>query len=219
MSAYPAVVTEIQEFAPNLVQVTVSVQGFRFQPGQWVNFRFPDGVSRAYTIASAPERPEAIQLCVRVGSGRGSTALAKLEAGAEVAVDGPYGEFLLPPDDGRPVVFCAGDTGIAPVRSIVLHMIAAGDPRQIVVLYEPDHRTILYAADFDPLARSGAIVHESGRIDALIERNARAVTGATLMAAGFDPFLERVRTALRALRVDPSTAISESFGPRSGFEN
>ncbi len=215
MRNHPAVVSEIQELAPNVLQITASLDdGFEFEPGQWVNFRFPEGVSRAYTIASAPERPQAIQLCVRLGPGRGSAALKNLEAGAEVTIDGPYGEFLLPKNDGKPVVFLAGDTGIAPVRSIVLHMLAVNDDRAITVLYEPDRRYILYAADFDPLARSGAIVHESGRIETLIERNRRALTNATIMAVGFDPFLDRARAALRDLELDADAIITESFGPQ-----
>src|SRR5436305_499309 len=104
MRTHGAVVTEIERLAPSVVQLTVAMNdgGFSFKPGQWVNFRFPEGVSRAYTIASAPERPEALQLCVRVGDGRGGSALKVLEAGAQVAIDGPYGDFLLPKDDSRP---------------------------------------------------------------------------------------------------------------------
>lgn len=215
MRNHPAVVSEIEELAPNVLQITTSLDdGFEFEPGQWVNFRFPEGVSRAYTIASAPERPQAIQLCVRLGPGRGSAALKVLKTGAEVSIDGPYGEFLLPKDDGKAVVFLAGDTGIAPVRSIVLHMLAVKDDRAITVLYEPDRRYILYSADFDPLARSGAIVHESGRIETLIERNRRALTNATIMAVGFDPFLERSRAILRDLELDADAIITESFGPQ-----
>lgn len=217
MPIHAAVVTEIEELAPFVVQLTVTLteDDFAFLPGQWVNFRFPEGVSRAYAIASAPERPQALELCVRVGSGRGGAALRRLIAGAEVSIDGPHGEFLLPNDDERPVVFLAGDTGIAPIRSIVLHMLAANDPRGITVLYEPDRRHILYAADFDPLARSGTIVHESGSIEALIARNRHTLVDATIMAAGFDGFLGRCRKALDDLDVDATTMISESFGPES----
>jgi len=210
-----AIVTEIQQLAPSVRQLTVSFTGeFRFRPGQWVNFRFPEGVSRAYTIASAPQRPEAVQLCVRVGAGKGGEALSRLEAGAEVAIDGPYGDFLLPEDSSKSVVFLAGDVGIAPIRSIVLYMIAEGDPRHPVVLYEPDQRNILYAGDFDPLARAGHIVHESGPIEGLIERNRALIKGGVVMAAGFDPFLDRVSKALRSIEVDPGTMISETFGPQ-----
>jgi ferredoxin-NADP reductase len=210
-----AIVTEIQPLAPSVLQVTVSFSDpFSFQPGQWVNFRFPEGVSRAYTIASAPQRPEAVQICVRVGSGKGGEALRRLEAGAEIAVDGPYGDFLLPADDGRPVVLLAGDVGIAPIRSIVLHMLAVGDPRRIYVLYEPDARNILYAGDFDPLARAGHITHESGLIETLVERNRTTIKEAVVMAAGFDGFLARARKALEGINADAGAMISETFGPQ-----
>ena len=212
MPNYRATVTEIEELAPSVMQVTVAVNddGFRFEPGQWVNFRFPEGVSRAYTIASAPERPDAVQLCVRLGPGRGGQSLKNLKPGDAVSVDGPHGDFLLP-DDDAPVVLMAGDVGIAPVRSIVLHMLASKDSRKITVLYEPDQRHILYAGDFDPLARDGAITHESGKIETLITRNLRTLDGATKMAAGFEPFLDRVRQALRENGVD-GELITESFG-------
>lgn len=212
MTAYRATVTEIEELAPSVFQITVAfTEGtFRFEAGQWVNFRFPEGVSRAYTIASARQRPEAVQLCVRVGSGKGSAALKKLQAGASVSIDGPHGDFLLP-DGDAPVFLIGGDTGIAPVRSIVLSMLSAKDPRKITVLYEPDQRHILYAGDFDPLARDGAIVHESGKIETLISRNAKAMSAATKMAAGFDPFLDRVREALAQSEVE-GELIAESFG-------
>ncbi|HEV7763730.1 MAG TPA: FAD-dependent oxidoreductase [Thermoanaerobaculia bacterium] len=210
-----AIVTEIEPLAPSVIQITVSFSvDFQFKPGQWVNFRFPEGVSRAYTIASAPERPQAVQLCVRVGAGPGGEALRKLEAGAQVQVDGPYGDFVLPEDDSRGVVFLAGDVGIAPVRSIVLHLLAVGDRRRIVVLYEPDQRHILYAGDFDPLARAGDIVHESGPIEGLVERNRGAIKESIVMAAGFDPFLDRVKSALEAIDADPGSAITETFGPQ-----
>ena len=215
MTTHAATVTEIEKLAPSVLQLTVAFEDrdFQFQPGQWVNFRFPEGVSRAYTIASSPELPEAVQLCVRIGAGKGGIALKKLAPGATVSIDGPFGEFLLPQQDGRPVAFLGGDTGIAPIRSIVLHMLATKDNRPITVLYEPDQRHILYAGDFDPLARDGSIVHESGKIEMLIARNRRSLEAALKMAAGFDGFLARVQSALRANGLDPSDAIVESFGP------
>ncbi len=215
--SHRATVTELQTLAPHVVQITVAFADpeFRFEPGQWVNFRFPEGVSRAYTIASAPQQPQAVQLCVRIGPGRGGVSLQKLQAGAEVTIDGPYGDFLLPPADGTGhVAFIAGDTGIAPVRSIVLTMLSTEDPRRAIVLYEPDRRHILYAGDFDPLARDGAIVHESGPIETLIARNRRRIGGAILLAAGFDPFLDRARAALEENGIDSGAMISESFGPQ-----
>jgi hypothetical protein len=46
-----------------------------------------------------------------------------------------------------------------------------------------------------------------------MQRNRRSLIDATLMAAGFDPFLDRVRAELRLHEIDPSIVISETFGP------
>jgi ferredoxin-NADP reductase len=214
VTSLPAAVAEIEELAPSVLQLTIDVHddGFSFRPGQWVNFRFPEGVSRAYTIASPPERPKVVELCVRVGAGKGGAALKALLPGAAVSIEGPYGDFLLPDNDGRAAAFLAGDTGIAPVRSIVLHMLATNDPRRILVLYEPDQRYILYAADFDPLARSGAIAHESGAIETLIARNRPLLAESLVMVAGFDPFLARVNAAFRENAIPTDGIIEETFG-------
>jgi ferredoxin-NADP reductase len=130
-----------------------------------------------------------------------------------VAVDGPYGDFLLPANDGRGVVFLAGDVGIAPIRSIVLDLVATHDSRPITVLYEPDQRHILYAGDFDPLARAGHITHESGAIEMLVERNRTAIKESVVMAAGFDPFLDRAKRAVESIGGDANAMITETFGP------
>lgn len=211
---YHATVTDIENLAPRVLQLTIALgrSEFRFMPGQWVNFRFPEGVSRAYTIASPPHLPESVQLCIRLGEGRGGAALQNLKAGAAVTVDGPHGDFVLPDGDKRSVVFLAGDVGIAPIRSIVLFMLAHKDPRTILVLYEPDQRYILYAADFDPLARNKQITHVSGAIETVVPRHRSAIAMSLLMAAGFDPFLNRARVAIDAVGADSSGMIIESFG-------
>jgi ferredoxin-NADP reductase len=215
MTTRPAVVAEIRQLAPAVVHLTSSLSGppFEFRPGQWVNFRFPEGVSRAYMIASPPQQPQSLELCVRIGGGKGGAALRKLAKGAEVGVEGPFGKFVLPDGDSGRVVFLAGDTGIAPVRSIVLHLLAVKDPRPITVLYEPDRRHILYSSDFDPLARSRAIVHESGDIEVLMRRNRRILTSSIVMAAGFDGFLGRCTKVLNDLGVEDRSVFVESFGP------
>src|SRR2546423_14135281 len=97
MPSHDATVTEIEELAPSVVQLTISIHDgdFQFAPGQWVNFRFPEGVSRAYTIASAPQRPQAAQLRARVGEGGGGLVLNGLAVGARDSVAGPGRRFLL----------------------------------------------------------------------------------------------------------------------------
>ena len=92
-------------------------------------------------------------------------------------------------------------------------MLAVADSRRIYVLYEPDARNILYAGDFDPLARAGHITHESGPIEILVERNRVTIKESVVMAAGFDPFLERARKAMTGINADADAMITETFGP------
>jgi phenol hydroxylase P5 protein len=213
MADYNAKITAIERLAPSVVQLTISLpSGFRFAPGQYVSAHLADDLARAYCIASAPERPQAVQLCIRLGSGRGSQALQALQLGDTLPIDGPFGEFLLPAEEQRDVLFIGGDTGIAPIRSIVLHMLATDDRRAITVLYEPDGSNILYARDFDPLAQGGRIVYESGDVAILIRRHHDELPSRLLMIAGFEPFLEKVKQALGRAGAAYDNAIVETFG-------
>src|SRR5688500_5190861 len=73
---YRANVTGTEPLAEGVTQVTIAFERpFTFAPGQYVSVHFGDGVSRAYCIASAPQRPQAVQLCVRIAGGAGSGAV------------------------------------------------------------------------------------------------------------------------------------------------
>ena len=211
--SYRAHITATEPLGPGIVQVTIAFdREFAFAPGQYVSVQFGEGVSRAYCIASAPQRPQAVQLCVRLGGGAGSGAVQELKVGERLTVDGPYGEFIIPEGDQRPVVLIAGDTGIAPVRSIVLHLKAVDDPRPITVLYEPAGAGAVYGADFKNLGESGAIRYLRGKVEDLIEGNRAALDGSLIMVTGFDPFLDRALSALERAGVGRDRVISESFG-------
>lgn len=208
-----ATVREIKPLAPDVLQITMEFdrKGMTFVAGQYVNLRLSDDVSRAYCIASAQERPDAIQLCIRLGKGRGSNALRNLKIGQSVEVDGPHGSFMVP-NESKDLLFIAGDTGIAPVRSIVLHLRAERDERGITVLYEPAADVVLYAADFEPLARSGSIRYERGSMDKLLETHREALAAATIMAAGFEDFLGRVKGLAAKFSVPSDRIFYETFG-------
>lgn len=208
-----AVVTATEPLAPGVVQVTIAFEKqFSFEPGQYVSVHYEDGASRAYCIASAPQRPGAVQLCVRLGSGAGSSALKELHVGGKIDVEGPEGEFVLPRDEGRAVVFVGGDVGIAPVRSLVLHMRASGDPRRITVLYEPVSGEMIYEADFRGLGASGAIRYLQGTVEEMVPAVKESLRDATVMVAGYDPFLARAFAVLEAAGVARSGIRAESFG-------
>ena len=210
---HDATVTATEAIAPGVIQVTIAfTDKFEFKPGQYVSVHFRDGVSRAYCIASAPQRPQAVQIAVRLGRGPGSEALRDLKVGDRVEVDAAQGKFTIPDGDRRDVVFIAGDVGLAPVRSIVLHLKATGDPRTITVLYDPADADALFSGDFQRMGEAGSIRFIRGPVEETIPREKTTIANALVMATGFDPFLDRATKQLEAAGVERGRVVMESFG-------
>jgi ferredoxin-NADP reductase len=101
------------------------VDHFSFVPGQFVSLVAEDAKgkqqTRAYSIASAPDRNR-FDLCLnRVEGGFFSNRLADMKIGDELHFHGPHGLFTLrePLTDA---VFVATGTGIAPMRGFVEYL-------------------------------------------------------------------------------------------------
>lgn len=114
----------------------------RFEAGQYLEMtlfhRRPDqrGVRRMFTIASSPEQKE-LRIVVR-HSQRSSSfkrALAALQKNDEVSATGVYGDFVLPADATKKLLFVAGGIGITPFLSHIQSLRAAGEKRDAVLLY------------------------------------------------------------------------------------
>ena len=106
-------------------------RSFGFVPGQWLSLTHarPDGeeITRAYSVASAPDG-DRFALCLnRVQDGFMSNYLCDLAVGTEIAAQGPFGNFILRPPL-RDTIFIATGTGIAPFRSM-LHWLLADRER------------------------------------------------------------------------------------------
>ena len=113
-----------QRFAISSLRWLVST-GCSFKPGQFVSLSDEVAgrkVTRAYSIASAPDGNR-FELCLnRVNLGTFSPHLFALRPGGEIPMSGPLGTFTLR-DPIRDSLFVATGTGVAPFRSMLL------DPR------------------------------------------------------------------------------------------
>ena len=123
-----------------------------YEAGQFLTLGLPnplDGgkiVRRAYSIASHPENKEYIEFVIRWVRkplpGRLTTQLFNVKEGDEILWLKPAGKALsisqeLPngEKDTRRIVCIGGGTGIAPFVSMVQHLHAVGDKREIVLLH------------------------------------------------------------------------------------
>lgn len=122
-----------------------------FEPGQFVMLGLPNpekpgrALLRAYSIASPPERKDALELYIRWAQrpvpGKFTTMLWPLGVGDRLEYREPRGHFTIEreqPDgtpDERRMVLMGGGTGIAPFMSMVEHLRTTGCRREIVVCH------------------------------------------------------------------------------------
>ncbi|HJP80952.1 MAG TPA: FAD-dependent oxidoreductase [Candidatus Saccharimonadales bacterium] len=114
----------------------------RYQAGQYLELHLshvrPDarGQRRTFTIASAPGQEE-IRLGIRhyVPSSTFKKALQGLPLGTKLPVTGIYGDFILPRDTSKKLLFIAGGIGITPFRAQLEWLLRTGQTRDGILLY------------------------------------------------------------------------------------
>ncbi len=133
-------IKEYEGVCERIIEYTYDTREFRiklvdppeiaFKAGQYVQFLAPsykgspEEVYRAYSISSDPVEKGFLELIVRrVQGGICTTYMFDyLKQSDKVRINGPYGEFFLR-DTGSPIVFIAGGSGIAPIKSIIHNMV------------------------------------------------------------------------------------------------
>ena len=135
MSRTRALTHDVREIELTLIEPAV----IDFMPGQFVSFEVPRRDSplpatRPYSIASSPNRRDAIELVLsRVAGGPGSEYLFGLQKGDRTSFKGPTGTFVLR-DSPRDLLFVVTGTGIAPIRSM-LWSLAKVSPARATTLF------------------------------------------------------------------------------------
>ena len=133
-----------------------------FAAGQYLNVVLSDGQRRAFSFANAPHDDAHIELQVRlIPGGRFTThVFDKMKVGDVLPLEGPLGRFTLR-DSERPILFVAGATGFAPIKSIVEDAFHRGIRRPMVLYWGVRHRDDLYMLE---LAESWAREHDNFRV-------------------------------------------------------
>ena len=108
----------------------------RFLAGQSVSLSLADGVSASLPVASCPCDDRNLQFHVRrrAGDAFAERVFGGLKGVDTVRVEGPRGEFVLNEESHRPLVFIAGESGFAPIKSLIEHAMAL-DAAETLHLY------------------------------------------------------------------------------------
>jgi NAD(P)H-flavin reductase/ferredoxin len=141
-------VDSIERLSEEVIRLMVSLpegQRMDFVAGQYVNIVLEDGQRRAFSFANPPHANERMELHVRLISGGRFTThvFTGMQAGDPLAFEGPLGAFTLH-ESTRPILFVAGATGFAPIKSIVEDAFHRGISRPMHLYWGVKQRRDLY---------------------------------------------------------------------------
>jgi NAD(P)H-flavin reductase len=133
------------------MRVMLKLEGrepIEFYAGQYINILLEDGEKRAFSFATAPQVSDRIELQIRrIPGGRYTTQVfEKMQPGERVRFEGPLGSFFLREDSEKPIIFVAGSTGFAPVKSMVEYAFARGMKRKMLLYWGTRRPEDMYLA-------------------------------------------------------------------------
>jgi len=161
----PVKVVKIDHLADDVVRLWLKLpeeQRLQFMAGQYLDFLLDDGRRRAFSIANPPHEDDLIELHIRHVDGGLFTdwAFTQMKDGTILRIEAPLGTFTLDEESDRPMLFIAGGTGFAPIKSQIEHAFHAGLDRPMVLYWGVRSQEDLYLPD---LPRQWEREHENFR--------------------------------------------------------
>lgn len=232
MHEHAALVVEKRALTPVVRHVVLELEdpaSFRFVPGQFVQFVLGPRILRQFSIASARNELPRLDLCVDVSpGGQGSQFIEGLRPGQRVACRGPFGVFVVPEAEQRPLEFVATGAGIAPIRAMI-RSLAEGVPgaerRMILTFGNRVEGDILYDEEWRARASrtasfqyvpalsqpSDAWTGARGRVTDLLAARAGALSGRVFLLCGSPQMVDDTRTVLARHGVPDADVHFEKF--------
>ena len=149
LAVHEARVLRLDRFSDDVARLILALpdgQDLPFRAGQYINILLDDGQRRAFSFANPPQVRGHIELHVRRIPGGRFTGhvFTQMKVGDTLRFEGPLGDFTLR-DSDAPILFVAGATGFAPIKSIVEDAFARGVMRPMWLYWGVRHRADLYA--------------------------------------------------------------------------
>jgi ferredoxin-NADP reductase len=235
-----AIITRIETLSPRVKSFLFRLpEAVSFRPGQHVLLRLtaPDGyrAQRSYSIASPPglDGAEELELAIeRFDDGEVSPFMHDAaQVDDEIELGGPIGgHFNWSPEDGGPVLFIGGGSGVVPFMSMLRHRAAIGSRVPVALVFSARLREeLLFLDELSQLAASGdgfslmvTLTREggehsfrAGRIDAEFLTGivkAMKMPVRQVLICGSNPFVETAAEGTIAAGIDPAIIKTERYG-------
>jgi NAD(P)H-flavin reductase len=239
---WSATVEQMQRLAPDVMQVMLRLEGserIAFYAGQYINILLEDGAKRAFSFATAPAVNDRIELHVRrIPGGRYTTQVfERMRTGDRVRFEGPLGSFFLREDSEKPMIFVAGSTGFAPVKSMLEYAFSRDVKRRMILYWGVRRPADLYLGelpakwarehanfDFVPVishpAPEDAWQGRTGLVHEAILADFGDLSGYQVYACGSAAMVEAAHPAFKAKGLGQDDCFSDAFrlAPRAAPE-
>lgn len=148
---YRGRVASLDYLSKDVIRLQLSLPGrsrIAFTAGQYINIVLDDGRRRAFSFANPPHDNELVELHIRrIPGGIFTThVFTDLRVGDSLEFEGPFGRFTLRNGE-KPILFVAGATGFAPVKSIIEDAFHRGIERSMHLYWGVRERDDLYMLD------------------------------------------------------------------------
>lgn len=146
----PFRVQKMEQAAPDVMLLELLPEGderMNFVAGQYVAVQLEDGIKRSYSIANPPHELEHLQLHIRLVEGGKFTGhvFNGMKEGDVLQVEGPYGNFSLREEDGKPIIFMSGGCGFGAIKGMVEHAFKVGLNRSMTLYWGAKSPADLYS--------------------------------------------------------------------------
>lgn len=213
---------QITPLAPNIYDLAFErPKGLQFAPGQYLEWTlsYPRadirGNRRTFSIASAPTEPDVhIGIKTYQPSSTFKQALLRLQPGQYIRAAHVAGNFTLPRDTKRPLVFIAGGIGITPFRSMVQQLVDTNQQRNITLLYSATTEAdFVYREVFQSATTVGLKAHYvTGRLDeATIRDCVPGLQQSLVYISGPDAMVTGYKHMLRGMGVGQANIKTDHF--------
>lgn len=207
-----------------------------FTAGQFTELTLPHaqaddrGDKRWFTLSSSPDNYSVSITTKYAGDDKSSSfkkALFSLEPSTEVDLADAMGDFVLPKDSKRPLVFVAGGIGLTPFHSIAQWLIDQNQTRDIKFVYGVNNEEeIVFQDTFDKAGIHPTIVvgnpsaewgGERGRISAeLVLGLTQPPKDALIYVSGPEPMTEALEKDFAKAGVKKDQLVLDFF---PGYQN
>jgi phenol hydroxylase P5 protein len=231
---YTGTVVSMEECARDTRRLCLELdRPMDFVAGQYVSVRVPGlNVRRAYSLANPPSDRRRLELQIRLSPGGAATdgwLFRSLETGEQVDLSGPYGGFLMRTDRLEPAIMVAGGTGLAPIKSMIRHVLEGGHPQKLHLYQGARTREDLYDVEFfqaleeahpeqftyRPCLSEQAWTGAEGLVTDVLARDFDRARGYTAYVCGPPQMVESATKALVSLRVSSRDIFRENFYDQS----